>query len=73
MLERFWPGYARSKVKTAIKYYGSFKPDRDLRDWKLAFRARLDNEATANDRYRVRRRKWKQNRPADKDRKPRTA
>lgn len=34
-LDRFWPGYSNSKLETAIRYDGQFKPDRELRDWEI--------------------------------------
>ena len=60
MLERFWPSYARAKTATAVRYYGKFNPDRDLRDWSMSFRSTLNGEADAIDRHRQRRQKWKQ-------------
>jgi hypothetical protein len=62
MLERFWPSYARAKTATAVRYYGKFNPDRDLRDWSMSFRITLNGEADAIDRHRQRRQKWKQGR-----------
>ncbi|MGV7219795.1 hypothetical protein, partial [Bradyrhizobium sp. UFLA05-112] len=32
-LERFWPGYVRTATRTASRFYGSFRPERDLRSW----------------------------------------
>src|SRR5690348_15716245 len=62
MLERFWPGYVRGKVATAIRVYGSFKPERDLMDWTLSFRLELEREGDAINRFFERRKKWEQNR-----------
>jgi hypothetical protein len=58
MVERFWPGHIKRAVTTAIRYYGSFKPERDLH-WISGFRSELDKEAAAIDRHTERRRKWK--------------
>jgi hypothetical protein len=62
MVERFWPGFTKSAVTIGIRYYGSFKPERDLRCWISGFRYRLDEEAAAIDRHTERRRKWKRDR-----------
>jgi hypothetical protein len=62
LLERFWPRYVRDKIAAAMKYYGSFDVDRDLSDWKSAFRFELEREGEAINRYVERREKWMQNR-----------
>jgi hypothetical protein len=62
LFDRFWPGYIKAKVAFRIRYYGQFKPDKDLRDWPSAFRAMLDREAAVAERYQNRRRKWKRDR-----------
>jgi hypothetical protein len=61
-LERFWPRFIKNKVANAVRYYGVFDPERDLRDWPHAFRAALVKEAAAIDIYRKRRRKWREQR-----------
>jgi hypothetical protein len=63
MLERFWPGYVRGKVASAIKYYGAFKPERDLQDWQLSFEARLQREGDAINRFFERRKEWERTHP----------
>jgi hypothetical protein len=63
MLERLWPGYVRDQVRTAVRYYGHFNLDRDLRNWPFVFRHALDREVDAIDRFRARRRKFMQCRP----------
>jgi hypothetical protein len=34
LVARFWPGYVETRVAFGIRYYGQFKPERDLRDWR---------------------------------------
>jgi hypothetical protein len=63
MLKRFWPGYVRGKVATAVRVYGSFKPARDLQDWQLSFQLELHREGEAINRYFERRREWERKHP----------
>lgn len=63
LLRRFWPGFVADAVRVQVKYGGRI--ERIVAGWPSAFKAALESESQARQRYRVRRRQWKESHKPD--------